>query len=360
MVERFHTTVTERGSFRTCRRQWYIETQDRLAHKGRVAWHFIFGDAIHSALEVYYTNNKRDLKAALRAFKRAHKKAAEKIHAEYRGLAGPMIDEWDTYLEKGTLMLTFYDTYDRQAVWDWDKVIALNIEERAFVDILNPYTEERLPGLPLLSGKIDMVVERKDGIWIVDHKTAASAYDARALDVDDQLTGYCYIYWRLTGDIPRGAVYNALIKDPPKPPAVLKSGALSKDKAQRTTYDLYMDAIVEHGHDPDEYEEILTYLKDKGWSQFFLRDVVMRNEEELLSFEQRLFHEYEDMQRVLESPEQAYPNPGQRICGGCGLIPLCQAMEEQNADWVREEMYEEIPPRTQIPKSVLSTKWEGV
>lgn len=360
MVERFHTTVTERGSFRSCRRQWYVETQDRLAHKDRVAWALIFGDCIHSALEAYYTQNKRDLKAALRAFKRAWTKCNDSIFVKYGKLATPMLDEWQEYFEKGVKMLTYYDVYDRQAEWKWDEVLELNIEERGFIDILNPHTEERLEGLPLLSGRIDMVVRRKDGIWIVDHKTAATAYDARALDVDDQLTGYCYIYWRLTGEMPRGAVYNALIKDPPKDPKILKDGSLSKDKAQRTTYELYMAALRREDLDPEDYADMLEYLKEKAWSQFFLRDVVMRNEEELLSFEKRLFHEYQDMQRVLVDPEQAYPNPNQRTCPGCSLIPLCQAMEEQNDEWVRDNMYEQIEPRTKIPKAIQSSKWEGV
>lgn len=360
MPERFHTTVTERSSFRTCRRQWYLETQEHLGHKDRVAWNLIFGDCIHSALEAYYTKNKRDLKAMLRAFKRAWTKKNDEIHVNYGGLAQPLLEEWHEWYEKGVTMLTYYDIYDKQAEWDWDEVIELNIEERGFIDILDPHTEERLEGLPLLSGRIDMVVRRKDGIWIVDHKTAANPYTARALDVDDQLTGYCYIYWRLTGTMPRGAVYNALIKDPPKPPKVLKSGELSKDKAQRTTYDLYVQTIETLGLDYSDYKEVLDYLREKKWSQFFLRDVVLRNEEELLSFEERLFHEYEDMKRVIEDPRKAYPNPSQFFCPGCGMLPLCQAMEEQNAEWVREEMYEVLPPRTTIPKKILSKNWEGV
>lgn len=357
---RFHTTITERGSFRTCRRQWYLETQDRLAHKDRVAWALIFGECIHSALQAYYTGNKRDLKAALRAFKRAWTRENDSLHANYGALWEPVSEEWNMYYEKGTTMLTYYDIYDAQAEWKWDEVIALDIEERAFVDIINPYTQEPLPGLPLLSGRIDMVVHRKDGTWIIDHKTAASAYDARALDVDDQLTGYCYIWWRTTGEIPKGAIYNALIKEPPGPPRILKSGELSKDKSQRTTFDLYMAAILENELMISDYDEILSYLQEKGWEQFFLRDGVTRNEEELLSFEERLYHEYLDMAAVIAEPVKAYPNPSQRTCSWCSMLPLCQGMEERNPEWVREQMYEEIPPRTQIPKKILSNKWEGV
>jgi hypothetical protein len=35
-------------------------------------------------------------------------------------------------------------------------------------------------------------------------------------------------------------------------------------------------------------------------------------------------------------------------------------MEEQNDEWVRDQMYEQIPPRTVIPKKIASDKWEGV
>lgn len=322
-------------------------------------WHFLFGDAVHSALEVYYTDNKRELAPALRRFKREWRKVMVKLASDYGELFSRIEPEWQEYMDKGVTMLTYYDIYDAQAEFDWDEVIAVNVEERAWVDILGP-DQMQLDGLPLLSGKIDLVVRRKDGIWIVDHKTAATAYDARALDVDDQLTGYCYIWWRISGEVPRGAIYNALIKDPPGPPRVLKSGALSQDKAQRTTYDLYVQAIKDLKLDKNDYQDILTFLREKKWSQFFLRDGMQRNVEELESFEKRLYREYDDMRRTIRDPDWAYPNPTQRTCPGCSVLPLCQAMEEQNPEFVREHMYEEIPPRVSIPKTVLSPKWEGV
>lgn len=362
-MSQFSTTVTERASFRSCRRQWYLEVVEHLAVRDRVQWHFIFGDAIHKAMESYYKENRRSLSFALKAFKREWRKEEQKLIESYGGLYSNLEPEWEEYMEKGVTMLRYYDMYDQQAEFDWDRVIAVNIEERAWVNILDSrgYPIVKSDGLmPVLSGKIDLVVERSDGIWIVDHKTAASAYDARALDVDDQLTGYCYIYWRLTGEVPRGAIYNSLIKDPPKPPRVLKSGELSKDVAQRTTYDLYVQAIKDNKLDSSNYTEILAYLKEKKWNQFFLRDGLQKNLEELQSFEKRLFYEYQDMSEAIEYPEHAYPNPTQRTCQGCSMIPLCQAMEEQNPEFVREHMFEEVPPRTQIPRAIQSPKWKGV
>ncbi len=360
----FHTTITERGSFRSCRRQWYLEVQERLAHRDRVAWPLIFGEAIHTGLETYYRNNRRNVKTAVAAFKRAWRATGAELQESYGGLFARLEPEWSDWLDKGTRMLIYYDMYDRQAEFDWDAVLHVNIEKRAFVDILNlegyPVEDQDSRLRALLSGRIDLVVERKDGIWIVDHKTAASAYDARALDVDDQLTGYCYIYWRLTGEVPRGAIYNALIKDPPGPPRLLKDGSLSKDKSQRTTYDLYLAEIKTLKLDKADYTDILEYLKEKSWKQFFVRDGLTRNLEELKSFEKRLYYEYQDMKSVIRSPDRAYPNPSQRTCPGCSMIPLCQAMEEMNPEWVRENMYETVPPRTTIPKALQSPRWKGV
>lgn len=352
-MTRFHTTITERGSFRSCRRRWYLDVVERLAHKDKVAWPLIFGDAIHKGLEGYYTDNSRNVQDALDWFEMHWRDERDRLVEHFGGLFDMGIgEEWQSYLDKGKTMLTYYDIYDKANPF-WSRVLEVNIEERSFIEIIEPATGIPYHSSPLLSGRIDLVVERDDGIWIVDHKTAANAYTARALDVDDQLTGYAYIYWRLTGVVPRGVIYNALIKEPPGPPRILKDGSISKDKSQRTTYDLYLEAIKQNGLDRADYTEILEILHDKGWNQFFVRDGLQKNIEELESFEERLSMEYEDMSQVLAQPERAYPNPSQQNCPGCSYIALCQSMEEKgDVDYLREEMYEVIPPRTTIPEGV--------
>lgn len=355
-MSRFHTTVTERGSFRSCRRQWYLENVERLQHKDRIPWALIFGNAIHDALAAYYTDNKRNLMDARDAFKAAWEVERDILTQKYGGLYEAGVgDEWLTMQDKGDTMLVYYDEYDRDNPF-WDDVVEVNIEERSFVPIPNSedYTEVHKDGWPLLSGKLDLVVHKKgSGIWVVDHKTAANAYDARALDVDDQLTGYAYIWWRISGDVPRGALYNALIKEPPKPPKVLKNGSLSKDKSQRTVFALYEQAMNELHLGGEEYDEILDYLKVKGWSQFFLRDGLEKNLDEILSFEERLLYEYYDMENALREEGFRYPNPSQRTCPGCGMIALCQAMEERgDIEYIREHMFEQVEPRTVIPEGV--------
>jgi hypothetical protein len=342
-----HTTVTERTQFRTCRRQWYLETVEHLEAKDKVQWNLIFGTVIHAALETYYRGLKRNLKTTLSRYKKEWGKQYAILHETYGSLFTYGIEEeWIAYYEKGKTMLTYYDLYDKATPWEWGRIVEVTAEKRRFVEI---------PGTDcLLSAQIDLVVERDDqDIWIWDHKTASSAYNARALDIDDQLTGNCWVYWRDTGTRPRGAIYNALIKEPPRPPKELKGGKLSKDKAQRTTYDLYIQAIQERGQLTSDYEDILAYLYDKKWDQFFVRDGLEFNEEQLLSFEGRLKHEVEDIERCIDYPEYAYPNPTQWTCGNCSVLPLCQTMEERgDVEYIRERMYQVGEPRVIVPKGV--------
>lgn len=359
MSTQFHTSVTERGSFRDCRRRWYLEVVERLVPKNSVQWNLIFGECVHEALAAYY-GGKRQLKELHDAFEAAWKEENETLKDEMGGFYEMGIgDEWLEYKDKGMEMLRHYHTYDRTHKF-FDEIIAVNVEERAFVDILSP-SGQHIPTRPLLSGRIDLVVKRKDGIWIWDHKTAASAPSLRALDVDDQLTAYCYIWWRISGEVPRGAIYNVLVKEPPHPPKQLKSGELSKDKSQRTTFDLYRQEIERLNLDFRDYEEMLKYLEGKDWNQFFVRDGSQRNEEELYSFEERLFVEFQHMTAAIGLPQERYPNPSQWNCGFCSVISLCQAMEEKNdLTYLKENGYRVNPPRVTIPKNVQSPKWKGV
>lgn len=353
----FHTTVTERASFRTCRRQWYLENIERLEPTGSPAWPLLYGTVMHDALDTYYRTG-RDLDATYATFEQSweieHHRLGRELGPMYEG--GP-VDEWWAHHEKGLQTLKYYDRHDRADKF-FTKVVDvgvgfdawrenISVEERHFIDILSP------DGLPvgLLSGRIDLVVRRKDGIWIVDHKNYASAPSWRALEVDDQLTGYCFIWWRMTGKLPRGALYNVLLKDPPKPPRILVSGKLSTDKAQRTTYDLFLDSVLELGLEKSEYAEFLDYLKEDRWKRFFPRsENVGRNEAQVRNFGEHLAQEYLDMEAALHDPAKRYPNATQATCRMCSMVPLCNAMEDgSDADAIKASMYYVKEPRHSIP-----------
>ncbi|HEY7418813.1 MAG TPA: PD-(D/E)XK nuclease family protein, partial [Ktedonobacteraceae bacterium] len=85
MVPRFHTSVTERGAFRSCRRRWYYETHENLVHKTKVPWALIFGDAIHKGLEFYY-KDERSVNTAIDAFKSRWDEEYDALYDVYGGL----------------------------------------------------------------------------------------------------------------------------------------------------------------------------------------------------------------------------------------------------------------------------------
>lgn len=358
-----HTTATERGSFRDCRRRWYLENIELLEPSGSAAWNLMFGSVVHEALDAYY-RNQRDVDMAVDAFNTAWEVDDKRLAHDYGGLYSQGIEqEWYDHKIKGQTMLKYYDQHDRQSNF-FDTVVEVGlgfdawrqnvtVEERQFVEILG--WDGEATG-DLLSGRIDLVVKRPDGLWIVDHKTAASAPAWRALELDDQLTAYCYIFWRITGNVPRGALYNVLLKDPPKPPRVLRDGTLSKAKDQRTTFDLYVAAIQELGQPLADYEEFLNFLAEKGWNTFFPRDGMNRNIHEIRNFERQLAAEREDMKRALSDERYRYKNANQRTCSMCSVVSICQAMEDgSDVEAVKEQMYQKKQPRHTIPSDLVAS-----
>jgi hypothetical protein len=356
---RFVTTATEKREFRTCRRKWWLTTQEKLQRRNAIAWELEFGNTIHKGLEGYYGDD-RNLQTALNWFGEAWGEADDQFARDYGPLYQEGIEqEWEDHRLKGITMLTYYDTFDRQHPF-FDEVLDLAIEERGYVPILDPDTREPLPGNPLFSFQIDMVVTKKGGVWIVDHKSAASPHDSNALDVDDQLTSYCYGYWRLTGEYAEGAIYNRLSKEPPHPPQRLKSNKPGKMFSQarnaRTTYDLFLTTVKRE--DPEglaagDYAEYLSFLQDKGWDQFFGREAVRRSPAELESFERRLYNEYIDMRDATQHEGARYPNPSQWNCRKCPVLSICNGMEmQEDLEFLIEYGYERKPDRFVIPEGV--------
>lgn len=380
----FHTSVTERQDFRGCARRWYLGVHENLQQKQSVTWYYIFGDCWHEAMDAYYrpktsrsSKPPRDISLAIDAFNEAWGKQDLALREMYGGMYSNGIEEeWAMHRERGLDMLKYYNLWDKTHPL-FDKVIEVGVEERSFVDILGPGGEhlyDRPGGLPLLSGRIDLVVERHDGVYIVDHKSLTSMANDKALDLDDQLTGYMYIWYRLTGNIPAGAFYNVAVKDPPKPPRMLKNGTLSVDRSARTTTELFREALKEMGvkgaiqKDPvsgvqiADYSEYIDWLSAKGWHQFYARlGPVRKSMEQLQSFERYLYYEMLDMEKARDDENYRYGARSQYVCPGCPYMMLSQTMEDQgNTDLVIASSYTRTEPRVTIPEEMASPTWKGV
>lgn len=118
-----------------------------------------------------------------------------------------------------------------------------------------------------IKGVIDVVWKNKTTgkILITDYKFSNKDKGQVDIWLDEQMYIYAAAYASLNNlaleDIDIG--YVNIPKAEMKKPRVLKNGTLSKDKAQNTTYALYLEAIEENGLNVADYEDILSEITDK-------------------------------------------------------------------------------------------------
>jgi hypothetical protein len=149
--------------------------------------------------------------------------------------------------------------------------------------------------------KIDLVVEDRFGIWFWDHKCTED-FKGREEDlpVDNQFNMYywtCVNMFREQGmTLPiAGACLNLINPRLPSVPELLKNGKqLSKDKRIFTDEKTYLQAVLQHGFDPADYDEVLQNLRDNPRA-FFDRIRVTRPPEQLQRFEDDLRETAVDM-----------------------------------------------------------------
>ena len=400
-------SATERDTFKRCRRKWEFEVLENIAPVTPPDFNLEFGSGIHRSLEAYYiavTNipllpdtdetYETPLKHALSNWNQWYKET-DKKYAEDKNLETATkeiaLDNLVELAELGEEMLRGYDRFSEEnddftvhaieglqtpAGKSW---LQKHNDEREFVSehsqlgvkydsnsrrllvpIIDPNTKGPAKGNPVLSARIDLLVLRTDpgfkGLWIYDHKSEGSQPSDRGLDFDDQATTYCYAVYRWLGIIPRGICFNYLMKRAPKEPRELKNGDLSTAKDQLTTADKYRKELLDRGLmlkdgriKDHKHQEAYEALLSHGWDRFFVRHYVNRNAHELMSFEERLFEEWQDMQDCWTGDASLYPSPSRYWCPNCSVAPICQAIED-GSDWeaIIDNRYMDKPDRKAI------------
>lgn len=295
-------SVTERSTFKECRRQWDYSTLRNLRpiqEDGSALW---IGTGIHAALEAFYKG--QDPIPVLTAWWLSEIDTAPSI----------VKDDPDPTWNLMLSMITGYVDFAKTADTD---IEVLATEHLLHLNI--PHTAEGI-----LSGRLDLLVMYKGEIWVLDHKTCSSFSDEASLEFNDQMTAYL---WMVQQSIHRpiaGAIYNQLKKKIPEKPMLLKDGrSLSKSKSISTTAEIYLATIVENGFDPNDYAEILEYLGASN--QFYRREYIARTQAELATFEKELAAEYVEMLNAREDPARLCYRTLSRNCSYCSYAILCKA-----------------------------------
>src|SRR6185295_5942301 len=268
----------------------------------------------------------------------------------------------------GIGMLTFYKDYAKRE----DNFRVVSVEQTFSVPIRDPNGEivkmvdsRRMPkewisdkpaaylGMPKevhARGRRDAIVQDNETgkYGIIDHKTAAKINDDyfRHLDLDEQCTTYLWtgeeeakIYdreWKSLDFI----IYNALRKNFPKPPTMLKKGTPSLDKTKESpTAEMFLKCIKDNGLEmvlegSEQMQNYYPYLLEQGDKLFIQRGApglpyVTRNKAQRANAGRRLYYEAMDM---LYNPN-IYPNPTKNYsCLNCIFRAPC-LMAEDGSDY---------------------------
>lgn len=320
---------SEYQDFLNCRKKWYYGWVEKLTPV-RPDNKLFFGVMFHKWLEVFYKNNCNELQADLET----------SVWLNEQDTSGMEQVGYDDMQElfKGVRQnyLTKYHESDKRL-----KVLGTEVE---FI--------VKLEDDMFMTGTIDLVYEIDGKIRFMDHKTVSSIqmYIEKA-QMDRQISRYwwalkmiaagvgrvrdkendLWVRWNeLEGKEIDGFDYNLIGKDFPKEPKVLKSGKLSTDKAQRTTYNKYLAKIAELNLDIRDYTEMLDMLQAKP-DTFLQRIDVLRTQSELeaaaweFSYTAGDIHDVKLM--ITENPEaiepMTYRNIGTQCTNMCQFKSLC-------------------------------------
>lgn len=328
--------TSDRQTFKQCRVKWDFSSPLRGNWEPDIPpkplW---LGSAVHKALEVYYDpSTPRD---------RSHAIAAYTLHcntrlAEYETIQGDLWaeqqEDWDNQYNLGLGMLQYYFT--QAPLLDDFKVIWVEKDLLVELDDL----EDQRWETPYYGARLDGLIQDSFGeYWILEHKTAATLPSSiDYLEKDDQCGSYIWLVQEQLGIEVAGVLYNILAKKIPHTPTVLKSGALSQNKQQDTTYELYEEAIKERKLNRAEYDNFLKFLLEYPKS-FIFREKVRRNQFEVSSMRKRITSEVYDMFSA-----RIYPNPSRINCNGCWFAEPCTALlEGQDVKFVLESQFKQRP-----------------
>lgn len=327
----------DRITFKRCRWKWDFTSGLRrhLVPKESYNKNTWFGTGIHFALEDYHGYKR--FSSPMHGFQ-----AYYNVYAEHFPELMPL--EHEELLELGLLMLDYYPLWLKQrneyeTLWI-DGVPQVEVEFSIEIPELTEYAGRKV----VYQGALDRVVLDAYGrLWIMDYKTA-SRFDTDKLELDPQVSAYCWAAEQHYNRPVEGMIYLQMKKAVPKMPKTTRTG-LSVDKRQYTTYNLFKIAMEEQGivepDIPPKYREYLAYLAEQETlegDRFIRWDKVRRND---------YYKQHEYAMIVVEGYDMLnpnllmYPNPTNGCAHDCDFRSVCMARHDgSDWEWLLEAEFE--------------------
>jgi hypothetical protein len=326
---------SEVSDFLRCRYRWEKRWKDGLKPKKKNDKLF-FGTLFHKFLETYHKTNN---------FENAFEDM--QIMAFEQDSSGMEETDYTEMLELLTAVAENYHEHWKDKIISW-KTLATELRFR--IPLANDIC---------YTGTIDLIFQDSEGnTWFVDHKTTTSInkYVDNSV-LDRQISRYWWALQELSegnGEVwseskqefvpiqagvlgqPFGFIYNIILKDVAEAPKKLQKGGYSVAKTQKTTYELYYQALANSGLEKEEtYQEFLDYLKGQK-DRFFKQVKVFRNKQEIEASIREMTYVIADM----VSPN-IYRNVTSDCSWDCQFKELCTAnLDGSNERLVEENLYE--------------------
>lgn len=335
---------SDQAAFNSCRRRWDLTSILRQGYRPHdMPLPLEFGICMHVGYQTFYDpmfqNVDIDMRLAMAQAKMLE--ALDLMRQRYlKDVGKEALDDqqMESYLwekDMGPKMLQLYAMYSKE--WDKDLKV-IGVEEDWEVPL-----GFSIDGVPVVFRfRTDLRAEDGDGLqWLIDHKTTARMSESvDHLQLDPQMGKYLWGL-RALGHPAVGAIYNEQYKGYPAPPARLKQPRkgliFSTNKQLDTTYDLYMQTLIEVGEPIEPYQEFLDYLKSSGAvKQWVRRTKIVRNQHELDAVGQMILDNTLDM---LDEP-RIYPDPTKFKCDWCMVRKVCLAMNDgSDWQWILDNQY---------------------
>jgi hypothetical protein len=278
-------TVTERGTFKRCRRQWDYNSFNRqglsrIISKGALAT----GRLVHQALATWLLHPENDL---VEIFLQLSAVELENVKKQYQKQVGVPISDIELggvydAVSVGHTVMKNYQEYYKTPLPSGYSLVAPEFQMRAAI----PNTEH------FLEGKLDAVIMHANGlVYVLEHKTFSMPPKEADLQMNDQFLAYTWLLKQYA----QGHRIGGLIYD----------GVSKKVKAKAGLQDL------------------------------FLRMTLIRPPEELAEFEQHLQWEAEDMANA-----RIYQNRPWSGCWDCDYNNLCTAESRgEDVEYLKTQFY---------------------
>jgi len=169
---------------------------------------FIFGESIHDALRLYYANNRNI------EFEKVSKQFELRMMVDSDDMVlNSQINNW-TNNGKTILSRYYQKTKDVETfkVLDTERSFHLCIRDNGHIICDSRDIPE--DAFTVIAGKVDLIVDTSDGIYVVDHKTTNQSQEdfMEQFSIDEQLLDYSIWGRWMYGDDFKGVMVNGINK----------------------------------------------------------------------------------------------------------------------------------------------------